>query len=298
MTSLGASRDASRAAPTGGRPLRAGTGRRTLRLLLAEDNPVNQRLAVRLLEKQGHQVVVAGNGREALAALDGQPFDVVLMDVQMPEMDGFEATAAIRAREPAPAPHIPIIAMTAHAMKGDRERCLEAGMDGYVSKPIRPQELFEVLEGLVTADDRPSPPRRTAGGPARRLRPGRGPGRVDGDAELLKELAGLFLGECPQRMAEIRQAIDQRDASRLHQAAHTLGGPWPTSGPGRPSRRRSDWRRTAASRTGVESRQHWAALEEAIGRLEPAFVELGQARECRSGGMPAGRPSIVSRGRS
>ena len=94
---------------------------------------------------------MVGNGREALAALDRQPFDVVLMDVQMPEMDGFEATAAIRARERATGGHIPIIAMTAHAMKGDRERCLAAGMDGYVSKPLRPQELFEVLERLVPA---------------------------------------------------------------------------------------------------------------------------------------------------
>ena len=107
---------------------------------------------------------MVGNGREALAALDGQSFDAVLMDVQMPEMDGFEATAAIRAREPATGVHIPIIAMTAHAMKGDRERCLAAGMDAYVSKPLRPQELFEVLErpgprGRRRPRGRPRPPR-------------------------------------------------------------------------------------------------------------------------------------------
>jgi len=114
-----------------------GTSQRRLRILVAEDSPVNHKLVVRLLEKWGHTVVVAHDGREALAALDEQRFDVVLMDIQMPEMDGFEATAAIRAQEETTGPHVPIIAMTAHAMQGDRERCLEAGMDGYVTKPIR-----------------------------------------------------------------------------------------------------------------------------------------------------------------
>jgi CheY-like chemotaxis protein len=124
-------------------------GGRRLRVLLAEDNPVNQKLAVRLLEKQGHAVVVAGTGREALAALEGGSFDVVLMDVQMPEMDGLETTAAIRAREQQGAPHVPIIGLTAHAMKGDRERCIEAGMDDYVSKPIQPQDLYATIARLL-----------------------------------------------------------------------------------------------------------------------------------------------------
>src|SRR5262249_49669619 len=109
-------------------------------------NQVNQKLATRMLEKQGHTVAVANNGRVALQMLDQQPFDLVLMDVQMPEMGGFEATAAIRAKEPPGGRHLPIIAMTAHAMRGDRERCLEAGMDGYVSKPIRAQDLFDAIE--------------------------------------------------------------------------------------------------------------------------------------------------------
>ena len=125
--------------------------RQRLRILLAEDNAVNQALAVRLLEKRGHAVTVAGDGRAAFAALEetgSGGFDVVLMDVQLPELDGFEATAAIRGKEKATGGHIPIIAMTAHAMKGDRERCLDAGMDGYVSKPIQAKELFETLEGF------------------------------------------------------------------------------------------------------------------------------------------------------
>jgi CheY-like chemotaxis protein len=122
-----------------------------LRVLLAEDNPVNQKIASRVLEKQGHHVTIAADGRKALAALDGENFDVVLMDVQMPEMDGFETTSAIRVRERDTGKHLPIIAMTAHAMQGDRERCLAAGMDSYIAKPIRARELIELLEKFCHA---------------------------------------------------------------------------------------------------------------------------------------------------
>jgi PAS domain S-box-containing protein len=125
------------------------------RILLVEDNAVNQTLAVRLLEKRGYIVTVAGNGRAAVAALESASFDVVLMDIQMPEMDGFEATAAIRAKERSTRRHIPIIAMTAHTLKGDQERCLAAGMDGYVSKPIRTSELFATIENLIGAKNAP-----------------------------------------------------------------------------------------------------------------------------------------------
>ncbi len=125
---------------------------RALRVLLAEDNRVNQRLAVRLLEKRGHRVVVVDNGRDAVAAAIAQPFDLVLMDVQMPEMDGFEATAALRAGERGSGQHRPIVAMTAHAMKGDRERCLLAGMDEYLAKPIQPAELYDLIDRLVPSD--------------------------------------------------------------------------------------------------------------------------------------------------
>jgi two-component system sensor histidine kinase/response regulator len=117
--------------------------------LLAEDNAVNQRLATRLLEKRGHRVTLAANGREALSALEKQPFDLVLMDVQMPEMDGLEATSILRQREQEREGHQPVIALTAHAMKGDQERCLAAGMDGYLTKPIRPQELDEILDKYI-----------------------------------------------------------------------------------------------------------------------------------------------------
>ncbi|MBW2352216.1 MAG: response regulator [Deltaproteobacteria bacterium] len=123
--------------------------RARLRILLAEDNMVNQRLTVKLLTKMGYQVEVAGNGKEAVAAFERETFDLILMDVQMPEMDGFEATALIREKEKKTGGHIPIIAMTAHAMKGDRERCLDAGMDEYVSKPIRPQAVVDAIEAVT-----------------------------------------------------------------------------------------------------------------------------------------------------
>jgi CheY-like chemotaxis protein len=120
-----------------------------LRVLLVEDNAVNQRLAARLLEKRGHQVTVAANGREALDSLEKGVYDLVLMDLQMPVMDGFEATAAIREKEKHKGAHQAVIALTAHAMKGDRERCLAAGMDGYLSKPIHPEELDDLLQVYV-----------------------------------------------------------------------------------------------------------------------------------------------------
>jgi len=249
---------------------------RPLRLLLAEDIAVNQRLAVSVLEKRGHQVVVVGNGREALSALDKQSFDAVLMDVQMPEMDGFEATAAIRARESAVGAHTPIIAMTAHAMKGDRERCLAQGMDSYVSKPLKPQELFEVLDHLVpeiVADQ--AKPDSSAGPPAFDLAAALN--HVDGDEELIKELAGLFLDDCPRRMEEIHQAILGRDASRLCFSAHALRGSVANIGASAATE--------AAARLEIAGREQdwgnvdpaWASLEHAIARLTPALARIGQA---------------------
>ena len=126
---------------------------KSLKILLAEDNLVNQKLASRLLEKRNHIVAVVSNGKEALAALEKDHFDLVLMDMQMPEMDGFEATRILREREKTNGRHQPVVAMTALAMNGDKERCIEAGMDGYLSKPIRPQELDEVLDRYIALRD-------------------------------------------------------------------------------------------------------------------------------------------------
>jgi CheY-like chemotaxis protein len=139
--------------PANGTPLHAAAlhSEQRLRVLIAEDNRINQVLARRLLEQHGHTVVVAGNGREALAEVESSSFDVVLMDVQMPEVDGLEATAMIRTNERSTGKHLPIIALTAHAMKGDHERCLAAGMDGYISKPLEPAELVATIERVVAA---------------------------------------------------------------------------------------------------------------------------------------------------
>jgi two-component system, sensor histidine kinase and response regulator len=124
-------------------------GKPSFRILLAEDNAVNQVLAVRLLEKRGYSVVVAANGQAAVEAFEKEPFHLVLMDIQMPGMDGFEATRTIREKEKSTGKHIPIVAMTAHALKGDQDRCMAAEMDGYVSKPIRSMDLFAVMEPLL-----------------------------------------------------------------------------------------------------------------------------------------------------
>jgi len=207
---------------------------RPLRILLAEDNPVNQKLAVSLLQKQGHTVTVAGNGREALAALypadappdegGSQRFDAVLMDVQMPEVDGLQTTKAIRERERVAGGHVPVIAMTAYALKGDRERCLEAGMDGYVSKPIRPAELLQALQAVVPALAGPlalTADQVAWGGSLDMTAALAG---VMGDRQLLAELAGLFLAECPRWLTEMRAAVAGGDPHRLQLSAHALKG--------------------------------------------------------------------------
>lgn len=194
-----------------------------LRVLVAEDNPVNKRLAARLLEKRGMQVVVVGDGREAVTALEKQHFDLVLMDVQMPEMDGFEATASIRKREAGTDCHMPIIAMTAHAMKGDKERCLAAGMDAYVAKPIRAGELFDAIDGLTGAASirgAARPPEPTEGVIDRQA----ALALVEGDADLLADMARLFLEDCPKQMSMVRAAAREGDARALERAVHKLKG--------------------------------------------------------------------------
>ena len=194
--------------------------RTPLRVLLAEDNFVNQKLAVRLLEKEGHSVVIAGNGREALAALEEGDFDAVLMDVQMPEMSGFEATIAIREKEKKTGKHQLIVALTAHAMKGDRERCLEAGMDKYLAKPVQRDELFAALCGTVTS--RKTTVTRRA--PTEVFDSSGALNRAGHDPELLAELIEIFLEDCPRRMAEIQEAIGLSDAQGLERSAHKLKG--------------------------------------------------------------------------
>ncbi len=199
-----------------------------LRILLAEDNSINQMLARRLLEKKGHTVVVAPNGKEAVAAATSEPFDIVLMDVQMPEMGGLEATEAIRKWENDSGSHLPIVAMTAHAMRGDQERCLEAGMDAYVSKPINPAELFAVIDRLA-----PSPLAGTYEPPEQGVSwpPPVAPldakmllDRVGGNVELMHTLVNLFRTEYPKFLERVEKAVTERDSRALEFAAHALKG--------------------------------------------------------------------------
>jgi signal transduction histidine kinase/DNA-binding response OmpR family regulator len=192
---------------------------RPLRILLAEDTAVNQTLAVRMLQKHGHTVHVVGDGQAALDALAQQAFDLVLMDVQMPVMDGMEATAAIRAQEQTSDTHLPIIAMTAHAMQGDRERCLAAGMDGYVAKPMKAAELYAAIDRLLIdgADLNIPTVEPPIDLPAALS-------IVDGDQDLLLDLMVMFLEDYPKSVAELHDAITTGDALRMGRLAHSMKG--------------------------------------------------------------------------
>jgi CheY-like chemotaxis protein len=197
-------------------------------ILLVEDNPVNQKVAATKLEKRGHRVVVASNGKEALEVLNEENFDIVLMDVQMPEMDGFEATERIRQKEKEEGSgHIPIVALTAQAMKGDREKCLAAGMDDYVSKPIRDKDLFSAIENLT---DRFRNERKEGPSPSEDVESpvedifdlSKAMNAVDGDRALFEEAAKMFLKDAGDKLANLREGLLRADASGVEKAVHNL----------------------------------------------------------------------------
>jgi two-component system, sensor histidine kinase and response regulator len=190
-------------------------------ILLVEDNPINRRLAQHVLEKQGHRVLALDNGAAALEMLERRHFDLVLMDVQMPRMDGIETTTAIRNREKTTGEHIPIVALTAHAMVGDRERCLQAGMDGYLIKPIQPAMLLEAVERLQSDSAG-----RSQSGRADKVVLDRAAllDRVDGDMQLLGEVTGLFLQSCGELMASAREAMASGNTGGFAHDMHTLRG--------------------------------------------------------------------------
>jgi two-component system, sensor histidine kinase and response regulator len=200
---------------------------RSLRVLLAEDDMVNRQLAEHLLRRSGHQVTSVPDGRKAVEAirnLGADSFDVVLMDVKMPEMDGIEATAAIRALEEGKPGHLPIIAMTAHAMKGDRTRFLDAGMDGYIAKPVEPGELVTVIEQTVPARGVPGRKRRPEAAAKPVIDWKRGLATVEGDSALLHELLQLFAAGAPAALDKLRIAVELKDTPAIEFAAHTLKG--------------------------------------------------------------------------
>jgi CheY-like chemotaxis protein len=209
---------------------------RKLNTLLAEDSTVNQRLAIALLEKWGHDVTVAGTGKAAVESWQQGGFDVILMDIQMPEMDGHDATRVIRDVEAGTGQHIPIIAMTAHALKGDEEKCLAVGMDSYISKPIRAPLLYDKLadicdlppaDGSSPADPSPTPPAEEA------FEDPSDDDVVDwdaaldvvgGDRELLGEILEAVVEECPQQFALLEKSIAEQDSGTARRAAHTILG--------------------------------------------------------------------------
>jgi CheY-like chemotaxis protein/HPt (histidine-containing phosphotransfer) domain-containing protein len=204
--------------------------RRRLRILVVEDNVMNQRVAQAMLEKRGHTVIIASNGREGIDTLEKEELDLVLMDVQMPEMDGFEATRLIRERQGATGEYIPIVAMTAHAMKGDRDKCLAAGMDDYISKPIRDADLFSVIEKFAGTQEKKmqvkplhrkddtDPKAQSVFDLSEAMK------SVDGDKALFGEIANLFFESAAENMSKIREGIVNSDASAVETAAHSIKG--------------------------------------------------------------------------
>ncbi|GAB4335456.1 MAG: hypothetical protein Kow0037_15330 [Calditrichia bacterium] len=200
--------------------------KRNIRILLAEDNLINQKVAVRILDKLGFRAEVVSNGREAVEAVEEKPYDLILMDVQMPEMDGFEATRRIRQSEKAANPDIPIIAMTAHAMKGYKEKCLEAGMNGYVSKPVDPEQLAKVIQEHL----KDVQPRKVAK-KEENTRPGQPVfdkeavlERVDGDVEFLQELLIEFIADVPSNVENLQENYRAGQLGEVTRLAHTLKG--------------------------------------------------------------------------
>jgi two-component system sensor histidine kinase/response regulator len=264
-----------------------GKAMRPLRLLLAEDNEVNSKLAIQLLRKRGHEVLAATNGREALDFLEAAGFtgfDAVLMDIQMPEMDGMEATAAIRAQERTLGTHIPIIGVTAHAMKGDRERCLGGGMDGYVSKPIRPDALFSELARVVPGcvrDETPPSTIPTMGSPSKgacAVDRSALLDRVEGDMELLGDIIELFKEDSVLQIAAIRDALDKKQADVVRRAAHTLKGTCGNLGVPEAAATALELEKLAAAGDLSRARESLLVLEEKVQRAGKLLDEVKQ--EC------------------
>ena len=266
-------------------PYRIRKVRHPLCILVAEDNPVNQELVLELLKKRGHVAVVAEDGQRALSALQSGSFDVALMDVQMPKMSGIEATRAIREAEKATGAHVPILAMTAHAMKGDRERCLAAGMDAYVSKPIQAEELFRTVEGLIPRTGR-------AADSSRIQRDGTGTDTLDAaslvarlgdDAKLLRRLVKVFLHDCPRMMSEMKKAITAANADALAKAAHSFKGAASNFGGTQAVQMARQLEACGRQRDLITARQIYQQLE----RTTPFMVEA-----LRAVARPAGKSKV------
>jgi two-component system, sensor histidine kinase and response regulator len=291
------------------KPTLAARARRPLRILVAEDQAVNRRLVTTILEKRGHTIVQVEDGKQAcdaLAASGAKPFDVVVMDLQMPEMGGLEATQVIRQREAATGRHVPIVALTAHAMKGDRDRCLAGGMDEYLSKPIDTPLLIATVEGMDDRGPRATAPERDA---STMTRPGSHAvfdeaaalRRTVGDRQLLKELVALYRADAPVTLRQITRALAARNAEALRVAAHTLKGSVATVG-GTSARHAAatleDFGKTG-SLDGADSAL--AVLRMELVKLDQAFVAARLVQGARRAKAPrrdtARRPKTRKRSR-
>ena len=267
---------------------------RRLRVLIAEDHPVNQKVVTEILRERGHDFSIANNGVEAVRMLEHDTFDAVLMDIQMPEMDGYQATAEIRQREESTGKHIRIIALTAHAMKNDREHCLAAGMDDYVSKPVDPALLLQCLEldhahvlvpssgdseetvaaiqvYDIPVSDTADASKEEAEGSLPVFDMADALKRVNGKHEFLKRLARFFLQEMPVAMADFRAAISTHDSHRLERAAHRLKG---AAGTLSAKRLADAATRLAPAARADDGESNAGGMDEAFRAVEELAVEL------------------------
>jgi PAS domain S-box-containing protein len=289
--------------PSAARSMARGAQRR-LRVLVAEDNPVNQELVLHLLERRGHSAIVAENGKQALAALEKHKFDLVVMDVQMPEMGGIETTEEIRRKEKSNGGHIPIFAMTAHAMPGDREKCLAAGMDGYIPKPIDPKLFTQIIETGALP-----PPATAVGGDPKPLNQMKTEGaidaekllaRFDGNRKLLGSLIGTFQHDCPKMMARIRGGLSARDPRALAEAAHALKGSVGNFGPSSAFETAREIEKTGREGKLDGAWELYATLEDDLARLLPALQSAGSPKvataQSRTKPSRAGRNNRLQHG--
>lgn len=237
-----------------------------LRILLAEDNPVNQTLAHRLLTKNNHTVTIANNGQEAFDLFSNNTFDLILMDVQMPVMDGFETTQKIRNLENQNGQHIPIIALTAYAMQGDADHCLQAGMDAYISKPIQIDQLFQTIEAHLNTASQPKAEtmQKTENEWLQNL---------GGDQDLLQEIIRIYLDKAPQQISNIEKSIAEQDTNRLEQTAHALKGSVANFGAKTAQSLARQLEEMGRNKTMDEAPEKLAALKSALHDLE---IELSQ----------------------
>ena len=282
--------------PSAARSMARGAQRR-LRVLVAEDNPVNQELVLHLLERRGHSAIVAENGKQAIAALEKHKFDLVVMDIQMPEMGGIEATEEIRRKEKSDGGHIPIFAMTAHAMPGDRERCLEAGMDGYIPKPIDPKLFTQIIEtgaspsSAMAAEEeskRSDKAKTDGAGNADKIL-----ARFDGNRKLLGSLIQTFRHDCPKMMTKIRGTLSARDPRMLAEAAHALKGSVGNFGPSSAFETAREIEKTGREGKLDGAWELYATLEDDLARFLPTLQSAGSPKGAKT--QPRTKPSRAGR---